>query len=84
VLHLSTDAVGTVSIEWGRVAQLISTQDIQVETSTGTRFFGQLVQSAKDGRVVVSTDDGAQELDMRRVVLMSPIEERAIRRSMWT
>jgi len=77
-LNLNTDATGTIGIEWDKVAQVISTQSVQVETDTGTRFFGQLVAPAENERVVVSTNEGPKEINARRVVLMTPIETTAI------
>jgi hypothetical protein len=74
-LSFNTDATGTINIEWDKVAQLISNQFIQLETNTGARFFGQLVQPSKDFRLVVETTDGPQILDPKRVIIMNPIEQ---------
>lgn len=73
-LSFNTDATGTISIEWDKVAQLISTQHIQVETSSGARYFGELVEPPKDDRLVVVTGEGPQILDPTRVIIMEPIE----------
>lgn len=73
-LSLSTDAAGTIGIEWEKVANVISNQNVQVETITGARYFGHLQESAKGGRVVVESDEGPQILDSSRVILMTPIE----------
>ena len=77
-LNLNTDATGTIGIEWDKISKVISNQSMQVEIDTGTRYFGQLVEAAVDGRIVVSTNDGAKELNNDRVVLITPIEERRI------
>jgi hypothetical protein len=74
-LSFNTDATGTISIEWDKVAQLISNQYIQLETNTGARFFGQLIEPSKDFRLVVETTDGPQILDPDRVIVMNPIEQ---------
>lgn len=73
-LNFNTDATGTIGIEWDKVAQLISTQHIQVEMSSGARYFGELAQPPKDGRLVVVTRQGPQILDRGRVIVMEPIE----------
>jgi hypothetical protein len=77
-LSFNTDATGTISIEWARIDHIESLQNIQVETNTGTRFFGHLMAAEKSGRVVVATDSGPQMLDGARVILMSPIEKKGI------
>ena len=55
-----------------------SLQNIQVETNTGTRYFGHIMATERSGRVVVATDNGPQMLDGERVILMTPIEKRGI------
>ena len=73
-LSLGTDAIGTSSIEWAEIESIVSDQAIQVETSSGVRYFGNLVASEKYPGLVVVTDDGPQILDFERVIVMSPIE----------
>ena len=73
-LSLNTDATGTIAIEWDKIARVISNQNVQVETSSGARYFGHLIQTEKTGRVVVQTEDGPQILDSARVITMNPIE----------
>ena len=73
-LNLNTDATGTIAIEWDKIARVISNQNVQVETSSGARYFGHLIQTEKTGRVVVQTEDGPQILDSARVIGMTPIE----------
>ena len=77
-LSFNTDATGTISIEWEEIGHIESLQNIQVETNTGTRFFGHLMAAEKSGRVVVATDSGPQMLDGARVILMTPIEKKGI------
>ncbi len=77
-LSFNTDATGTISIEWAEIDHIESLQNIQVETNTGTRFFGHLMATEKSGRVVVATNDGPQMLDGARVILMTPIESQGI------
>ena len=72
-LSLNTDATGTIAIEWDKIARVISNQNVQVETMSGARYFGHLIQTEKTGRVVVETNDGPQILDSARVIMMTPI-----------
>lgn len=73
-LNLNTEATGTIAIEWAKIARVISNQNVQVETSSGARYFGHLIQTEKTGLVVVETVDGPQILDSNKVIKMSPIE----------
>ena len=73
-LHLNTDATGTIGIEWNKVSSVISNQQIQVETSNGTRYFGILATSDEVATIVVVTDDGPISLSADWVIVMNPIE----------
>ena len=77
-LHLNTEALGNIGIEWDKVSRLTSNQKIQVETSNGTRYFGNLAPSDKDSSIIIVTDDGPQTLDTMSVIAMTPIEGRGI------
>jgi hypothetical protein len=77
-LSLNTDATGTITIEWDKIAGVISSQQIQVETTSGIRYFGNLTSSKEDPSVIVVTKNGPQTLDPERVIIMSPIEDRGI------
>ena len=73
-LNLNTEATGTIGIEWDKVANIISKQKIQVETSNGTRYFGSLTASDKGSSIIIVTDDGLQALDTLSIITMTPIE----------
>ena len=77
-LNLNTDATGTIAIEWDKISGVVSNQNIQVETSNGTRHFGSLTFSEKDPGLTVVTVDGPLTLDTKRVIVMEPIEDRGI------
>lgn len=74
MLRFKTDATGTISIEWDKVAHLTSNRNIQVETENGDRYLGQLVPSGEESRVVVQTQTDAIDLSAAQVVLMAEIE----------
>lgn len=74
LLSFNTAATGTISIEWDKVSKVISDQYIQVETSSGTRYFGQLKPADEVASIRVETQTGPQELDSSGVILMEPIE----------
>jgi hypothetical protein len=73
-LNFNTEATGTIGIEWDKVSDVVSNQRIQVETSNGTRYFGNLTSSKVSSRIIVMTDDGPQTLDAAHVIVMTPIE----------
>ena len=77
-LSLNTDATGTITIEWDKIAGIVSNQDIQVETASGIRYFGHLATTKEGSEIVVVTNNGPQALDAERVIVMEPIEGRGI------
>lgn len=79
-LRFKTAATDTISIEWDDVAQLISDQNIQVETEGGDRYLGQLVTESEAGQVIVKTGSGLKTLDAEHIVFMNPIETKGFDR----
>jgi len=78
-LTFKTDDMGTLKVEWEKVAGLVAPERFEVQTSSGSRHFGSLVPAAP-GRLVVSTDHGRIDLDMTSVVRMWPIGTSFLRR----
>ncbi len=75
-LRFKTDAAGTLSIEWDKVARLQSTQFLQVELENGLRYYGPAPAATTDGRLVLAPGrerEGA-DLAMANVVRIDPIE----------
>lgn len=74
-LNLNTEATGTIAIEWDKIANIVSTQRIQVEVSSGVRYFGELASAPTGGAsIVVVTDNGPETLEAANVITMTPIE----------
>ena len=73
-LRYSTDSMGTVSIEWEEVVSLTSSQSLQVEVTSGTRYFGGLTESSIDGSIGVGRGENVQELQLASIVRITPIE----------
>ena len=73
-LRYSTDSMGTVNVDWEDVATIKSNQKLQVEITSGTRYFGNLVKAEKPHAIVVVTGDGPVEIDNADVTRMTPIE----------
>ena len=74
VLSLNTEAAGVIRIEWNKVSSIVSSQQVQVETGSGIRYFGTLTYSESGPGLVVVAANGPQELTWERVTGMSPIE----------
>ncbi len=77
-LSLNTDATGTIGIEWERIAAVVSEQNIQIETTSGIRYFGKLATSDEHSELIVVTSAGPQTLDAKRVISMQPIDGEGI------
>jgi hypothetical protein len=75
-LKLSTDNLGTVYIEWDKVARVTSTQELLLETADGGRSSGHLVGSGKPGTLLLknaAADDRVRDLAMADVVRVTPL-----------
>ncbi|MGI9201660.1 MAG: DUF481 domain-containing protein [Woeseiaceae bacterium] len=79
-LRFKTDATDTISIEWDDVAFLSSEQNIQVELYDGKRYLGKLIITPAMKTINVQFGGEYEELDSSLVVVMTPIEERALDR----
>jgi hypothetical protein len=73
-LNLNADATGTIGIEWDKIQSVVTSQNIQIETDDGTRYFGTLAPSFEGAKVVVVTVNGPQSLDADKVITMTPID----------
>ncbi|MBK7902674.1 MAG: DUF481 domain-containing protein [Proteobacteria bacterium] len=75
-LKLSTDHMGTIYIEWDKIASLQSSQYLLLERTDGTRYYGQLVAADGDSTLQVarSVDEPVVSVDMAVVVRAQPIE----------
>jgi len=72
-LTYSTDDMGTLSVEWEKIVQIISRDYFQVETQVGLRYFGMLL-AADEGFVVVGDDLVRDSLAIARIVRIDPIK----------
>jgi hypothetical protein len=76
-LELSTSTAGTVNIEWDKVASIETKQYLEVETTSGLRYFGRSPQGEQAGsmRVIVEGEPDGQVLLMSDVVRIQPIDQ---------
>jgi hypothetical protein len=75
-LRVSTSHMGTIYIEWDKVARVQTNQYLLLERSDGVRYYGQLLASDEDARLQVrrAPDKRADSVDMAGVVRAQPIE----------
>ncbi len=65
---------GTISIVWAEVVNISTTQNLEIELSSGERFFGSF-SSPSPRRLIVSTASGpSRSIDMNEVVSIIPVE----------
>lgn len=76
-LELKTDNLGTVYIEWDKIATVETGQYVEVQTSSGARRFGRIPQAPTPGSIDLVGGDGAaqQPVAMADVVRVAPIEQ---------
>ncbi len=73
-LRYSTDSMGTVSIDWEEIVGVTSNQDLQIELTDGTRYFGVLLPSEGDYKVRVQTSSNEFVFAAQQIVRITPIE----------
>jgi len=75
-LKVSTDHMGTVYIEWDKIARVQTDQYLLLERGDGSRYYGQLAASDHDAQLAVRRTAGgkAEQVDMSTVVRAQPIE----------
>lgn len=59
ILSYSTDAAGTIRVEWRKVAQLQSNQLLEVELIDGTRLYGKPSRPGESGSLHLELEGGA-------------------------
>ena len=74
-LRYSTDSMGTVNIDWEDIVGITSDQNLQIELTNGTKYFGKLRASDEDFSIRVRTASAEVDLRTQRVVRITPIDE---------
>ncbi|MFB3067787.1 MAG: DUF481 domain-containing protein [Acidobacteriota bacterium] len=73
-MSLSTDSMGTVSIEWEDVARVTSQWVFEVETETGLRTFGSLSPAAEPKTMEIIGEGTRNTLNQTSVVRLTQLE----------
>jgi len=74
LLRFSTDAMGTVSIEWEYIQRIISDKQLTVEMSDGRRWLGTVQKPDEGENLIVKTIRGPVEIDPDDVVTVWPVK----------
>jgi len=74
ILHIKTGFMGTISIEWEHVTGITSSFDFEVEDEDRSEFFGTLGFAPEDGYLVVKGETGDVQLELVKVIRLTPIE----------
>lgn len=65
---------GTIAVLWSEVVSLTSTQNLDVELSSGERFSGSITSPAPNRLVVQTASGPTRPIELRDIVRMVPIE----------
>ena len=74
-LRLSTDAMGTVQIQWDFIAQIITDKTIEVELDTGAKFFGSLRPDPETVNIEVVGATETPTVQRSSIVRLTPVED---------
>jgi putative salt-induced outer membrane protein YdiY len=74
-LKFSTDSMGTIYIEWDKIASIESSQHLLLERTDGKRYYGQLQAGEGDSRLLLqrAANEPAEVIEMDVVVRAEPI-----------
>ncbi|WP_206046808.1 DUF481 domain-containing protein [Mangrovimicrobium sediminis] len=75
ILELSTDAIGTIGIEWPEIAHLQSDYHYELRLSDGQRLYGSIQRDSRAGQLVLTDIYGRHPIDLLQVVEVRPIED---------
>ena len=71
-LEFSTDDAGTLYLEWDKLVGVVAARYVEVVTSDGRRFLGQL-GPADPRMIAVTSPAGSESLQMAQVTVVRPI-----------
>lgn len=73
-LRYSTDSMGTVNIDWEDILSVTSQQNLQIELTDGTRYFGKIFPGDDSYFVRIVTASEELVVESSQVVRITPIE----------
>jgi hypothetical protein len=72
-LSFGTDDLGTLSVNWDRVATIVSSRTVLVNMVDGTRHIGVMEEPPEPRQVVLRTDSGLETLAMDQIYEIHPV-----------
>ena len=72
-LTVKTDALGTPNVDWGDIVGLVSNRSYEVEVADGRRYYGSLVEGAKDHVLVRGLIGNPTDVVLLDIVRMTPL-----------
>ena len=80
-LRLSTDDAGTVKVEWNKVDSVKILNNMRIVLEEGVILYGKILPAGERGKCYIWIREGLPVLmDLIRIVLLSPIEDKFIKR----
>jgi hypothetical protein len=73
ILTISTDPLGSASVHWGEVADLLSPRQFDVQLTSGEHFLGSLAASAPGQMVLQLVGGGTGTVPLADVIRLTPI-----------
>ncbi|MGE0621420.1 MAG: DUF481 domain-containing protein [Pseudomonadales bacterium] len=74
-LSFKTDSTGTIEIDWADVTRLETRQQLRVERRNGRVTLASLSPTQADRTLVLDSETGRDEVEMRDVVAFEPLED---------
>ncbi len=72
-LRYSTDSMGTVNIDWEDIVNITSNQNMQIEVTDGTRYFGHLTAPEERHTIRLKTPSAVYDFQMTDVIRIIPV-----------
>ena len=79
-LEYSTDDVGTLSVEWDKVASLVSPRHFDIELNEGRHLYGSLLRAPDPGLVRIGAAGDTTLVAILSVVRINPLEHELLER----
>lgn len=72
-LTVKTDALGTPNVDWGDIVGLVSNRSYEIEVADGRRYYGSLVEGAKNHILVRGLIGDPTDLVLLDIVRLTPL-----------
>ncbi|MEH6569737.1 MAG: DUF481 domain-containing protein [Halioglobus sp.] len=73
LLEFSTDAMGTLKVEWQEIAKLESLYNYEVRLTEGKRYYGKIDKSTRPGEITVSDVYGEHKVSNLEIAEIRPV-----------